>query len=185
LPEQKAQIERYYNESVGWNVIKDQYAEIVGQTYTASEIKAALVFLKTPIGNSITKKNIEFTQKMTSFMTKNMLAMSVKMAASQNIIPSSTQPSGAELVTTNVEEHSADGKTYFTGVIENPGKNLHRGVQLEINLFMAGKFVDQYSTYISGSILPDSQRYFKVSCGCKDSPPAQHDSYKVLVIEGY
>jgi hypothetical protein len=26
---------------------------------------------------------------------------------------------------------------------------------------------------------------FKISCGCKDTPPAEHDSYKLEVLNGY
>lgn len=62
---------------------------------------------------------------------------------------------------------------------------MHRGINIEVNLFLAGKFVDQYSTYIAGNIPPGGLRYFKVACGCKDSPPASHDSYKIQVIDGY
>jgi hypothetical protein len=47
------------------------------------------------------------------------------------------------------------------------------------------KFVDQYSTYLTGAIGPGKSQYFKISCGCKDSPPAEHDSYKLEVLGGY
>jgi hypothetical protein len=47
-----------------------------------------------------------------------------------------------------------------------------------------GYFVDQYSTYISGVVPPGATRLFKVSCGCKDSPPAKHDNFKVQVVDG-
>jgi hypothetical protein len=44
-----------------------------------------------------------------------------------------------------------------------------------------GKFVDQYSTYIAGSIDPGESRNFKIACGC-NAPPAEHDSYKLEAI---
>jgi hypothetical protein len=47
------------------------------------------------------------------------------------------------------------------------------------------KLVDQYSTYLTGAIEPGKSQYFKISCGCKDTPPAEHDSYKLEVIGGY
>ncbi len=185
-PEQKAQIERFFNESIGWNSIKDQYAEILGNTYTIEELKTSLAFMKTPIGNSITKKNIEFSRQLSTLMAKNFLALNEKMNTLQDSSPSSDKTqSQFEIVASNIEEHSTDGKTYFTGMIENRGKKSQSGVQVEVNLFMAGKFVDQYSTYIAGSVPPSSQRYFKITCGCKDSPPAPHDSYKIQVINGY
>jgi hypothetical protein len=28
-------------------------------------------------------------------------------------------------------------------------------------------------------------QFFKISCGCKDTPPAEHDSYKLEVLNGY
>jgi hypothetical protein len=45
--------------------------------------------------------------------------------------------------------------------------------------------VDQYSTYITGTLAPGKSQYFKISCGCKDTPPADHDSYKLEVLNGY
>ncbi len=60
-----------------------------------------------------------------------------------------------------------------------------RGVQIEANLFKGGKFVDQYSTYVSGSLGPGETRFFKIACGCKDSEPAEHDSFKVSVTSAY
>jgi hypothetical protein len=35
------------------------------------------------------------------------------------------------------------------------------------------------------SIEPGKSQYFKTSCGRKDTPPAEHDSYKPEVQGGY
>lgn len=85
----------------------------------------------------------------------------------------------------NVEEVSRNGRSYFIGSVKNNGSSAARGVNIEINLFAKEKFVDQYSSYVSGDIGPGEERYFKISCGCKEEPPAQHDSYKISVIGGY
>lgn len=185
-PGQKAQIERYFNDAMGWHVIKNQYAELLARTYTTEELKASLAFMKSPIGDSIVKKNIEFTHQMAAMISKNMMKASAQKAEAlrSEDEPMSASPD-ASLVALNVEEHMANGNTYFTGMIENRGTKIRRGIQIEINLFMAEKFVDQYSTYLSGSVPPGGQRYFKITCGCKDSPPAGHNSYKVQVVEGY
>jgi len=45
-----------------------------------------------------------------------------------------------------------------------------------------GKFVDQYSTYLSGLLAPGTTKHFKILCGCKETPAAEHDSYKVTVV---
>lgn len=85
----------------------------------------------------------------------------------------------------NVEEAKHDGVTLIIGSVKNAGKKPVRSVEVQADLFDHGKFVDKYSTYISGTIAPGESRNFKISCGCKDSPPAEHDSYKVEVVSGY
>jgi len=85
----------------------------------------------------------------------------------------------------DVEEIKRNGRSYFIGSVKNNGSSPARGVSVEINLFLKNKFVDQYSSYVTGDIGPGEERYFKVSCGCKDEPPAEHDSYKIGVVGGY
>ena len=85
----------------------------------------------------------------------------------------------------DVEEIRQGDKTYFIGMVKNKNKSAASGINIEVNLFKGGKFVDQYSSYLSGVIAPDEERYFKVSCGCKDNPTADHDSYKIGVLSGY
>lgn len=95
------------------------------------------------------------------------------------------QPVAAKLTFENVQETKvSDGRVFFTGVVKNTGKSRASGVTIEVNLFRGEKFVDQYSTYLSGAIEAGASRYFKISCGCKDSPPVDHDSYKIQVIGG-
>jgi phytoene dehydrogenase-like protein len=61
----------------------------------------------------------------------------------------------------------------------------YRGLHIQANLFNHGKFVDQYSTYLTGSLAPGHSQFFKISCGCKDTPSAEHDSYKLEVLNGF
>lgn len=101
--------------------------------------------------------------------------------------PATAEPASAEpWLFSEVEEHStADGRVFFTGKVTNKGRSRATGINIEVNLFQGAKFVDQYSSYLSGSIAVGESRYFKVSCGCKDAPPARHDSYKIQVLSGY
>jgi hypothetical protein len=85
----------------------------------------------------------------------------------------------------DVVEHVLNGATYFAGTVENHGSQTARSVEVEVDLFSGGKFVDQYTSYHSGSLPSASSRYFKVACGCKNSPPASHDSFKVEVHNGF
>lgn len=85
----------------------------------------------------------------------------------------------------DVEEVQRNGRSYFIGVVKNHGASAARGISIEINLFSKDKFVDQYSSYVTGDLGPGEERYFKVSCGCKDEPPAEHDNYKISVVGGY
>jgi len=85
----------------------------------------------------------------------------------------------------DVEEIKRNGRSYFIGSVRNNGSTPARSVSVEINLFLKNKFVDQYSSYVTGNIGPGEERFFKISCGCKDEPPAEHDSYKIGVVGGY
>jgi len=90
-----------------------------------------------------------------------------------------------EVVLSDVEEQKHDGTTAIIGKATNSGKKAVHGVHIQANFFNHEKFVDQYSTYITGALAPGKSRYFKISCGCKDTPPAEHDNYKIEVLNGY
>jgi len=87
------------------------------------------------------------------------------------------------VVLSEVEEQKHDGLTAIIGTATNKGTVAARSVTIQADLFDHGKFVDQYSTYISGVLAPGASKHFKISCGCKDTPAAEHDSYKVRVID--
>lgn len=183
--EDKARMEEYLNATMGWNAIKDQYASLVKKIFTTEELRASLVFLKTPVGTSITKKNQRFAQEMAALIATNAQRATKQLPFSTPSDSDAPSMDSTDLTAINVEEQNLDGRIYFTGEIENRGKRPVRGGQVEVNLFSGGKFVDQYTTYISGTIAPAATRYFKISCGCKDSPPAKYDSFKTHVAEGY
>lgn len=90
-----------------------------------------------------------------------------------------------DLVLVDVEEQKHDGETAILGSVRNNGTETHDNVEVQANLFNHGKFVDQYSTYVRGKIDPGASVYFKISCGCSHSPPAEHDSFKVEVVKSF
>jgi hypothetical protein len=87
-----------------------------------------------------------------------------------------------ELVDT--EEKKDANRDYIVGTLKNTAQREFSSVEIEVDLFKADKFVDQYSTEVS-KIAAGSSEYFKIECGCKNSLPAEHDSYKVHVKNAY
>lgn len=181
--EGQAQLRRYLEATMGWAALKDQYVALVEKTYTTEELKAALAFEQTPAGASIANKNLGFSSALANLMADNMQKYARSTAARSISKPADSAPSPGDLIAKDVEEHVLNGATYFTGEVENKSARMARGVEVDVNLFQSGKFVDQYSTYVTGLLPAGSSRYFKISCGCKDSPPAQHDSFKVQVVD--
>lgn len=102
-------------------------------------------------------------------------------AAAMTDIKEEGQATAIYLVISDVRETNHHGVDLIVGTVKNTGKKSAHGVQIQADLFAHGKFVDQYSTYLSGAIEPGASKNFKISCGCKDSPPAEHDSYKLEV----
>jgi hypothetical protein len=92
-----------------------------------------------------------------------------------------TENSAQDFVLSDVQELKHDGVTSIIGSVKNTGKVKARSLQIQADLFEHGKFVDQYSTYIAGSIEPGASRNFKIACGCS-APPAEHDSFKLEAI---
>jgi hypothetical protein len=90
-----------------------------------------------------------------------------------------------DIVLSGVDEQKHDGITAIIGTATNNGNKPAHGIHIQANLFNHDKFVDQYSTYLTGALAPGKSQYFKISCGCKDTPPADHDSYKLEVLSGY
>src|SRR5580698_8157504 len=72
-----------------------------------------------------------------------------------------------DIALTGVQEVKHDGVTAIIGTATNNGKKAARGIHIQANLFNHDKFVDQYSTYLTGAIAPGKSQYFKISSGCK------------------
>jgi hypothetical protein len=70
-------------------------------------------------------------------------------------------------------------------VIKNTGAKTINSAQIEVSLYKSGKFVDQYSSYMPGSIAPGASRYFKVACDCPELAHADYDAYKAKVIGAF
>lgn len=112
------------------------------------------------------------------------VAPAASKPAAEKQAPASIQ-SSSDLVLSGIEKQTRGGQLFFTGRVENKSKAARRGVQIDVNLFMGKRFVDQYSAFVSGSIAPGETRYFKVTCNCKEIGIPQHDSYKVQIVDSY
>lgn len=184
-PKQMEQINLYLNSVMGWPAVKDEYTKLVQETFTDEEIRASLNFMKSPIGQSIARKNLVFSSKASMLTAKRAQAFTQQASKSAQQDRDEPSQSTEALEAVDVEWHNETDRPYFTGRVVNKGKAVARGLQVEINLFQGPKFVDQYTTYITGAIPAGGERYFKVGCGCKDAPPAQHDSFRALVVSSY
>jgi hypothetical protein len=88
-----------------------------------------------------------------------------------------------KLIIKSHEEVQRNDTTLILGTFENTGTDSARMSIVQVDLFdKAGKFVDQCSEYLSGTLKSGELRNFKVSCGSKERPVAEHDSYKVRVV---
>lgn len=70
----------------------------------------------------------------------------------------------------------------ITGQLTNKSQKKLGGIQLEAELFNAGKFVYECSKYISEKIAPEQTENYMMTCGCKNGLP-EHDEIKVKVVE--
>ncbi len=184
-PEQKAQIDAYVESVIGWTAVRAEYTELVQSTFSAEEIQASLGFMKSKIGQAIAQKNALFASKSAALVAKRVQTFSEGFSSITVSDAVPTEASDQQLEIADLVRHDEQGRIYFTGRLTNKGKSAARGVQVEVNLFSGAKFVDQYSTYVIGSIPAAGERYFKVSCGCKDSAPAAHDSYRAVAVLSY
>lgn len=184
-PKQMEQINLYLNSVMGWPAVKDEYTKMVQETFTEEELKASLNFMKSPIGQSISRKNLQLSSKASTLIAKRAQAFLQRASKPEQQDKDEPTQSPEALEAVDVEWHNDTDRPYFTGKVVNKGSAIARGIQVEINLFQGPKFVDQYTTYITGAIPAGGERYFKVGCGCKDSPPAQHDSFRAVVVSTY
>lgn len=175
----------YLERVMGWEAVKDDYIRLVQDTYTEQEISAFIKFTNTPAGRSMTAKSTVFASKLATISAKRMQSASPEQQEGSESGHGNQEVASNDLEILGVERFQSGDQIYFTGQIKNNGKKVARGVNIEANLFRGDRFVDQYSTYISGAIPPGTSRLFKISCGCKGAPPADHDSFKINAIVGY
>jgi hypothetical protein len=69
-------------------------------------------------------------------------------------VESASEAARKDIVLSDLEEQKSDGRVAVIGTLKNTGSRPARGLQVEVELFQKGKYVDQYSTYISGSVGP-------------------------------
>jgi len=85
------------------------------------------------------------------------------------------------VISSHAEVKRADGWDIL-GTIENRSDESVRMTTIQADLFdKDGKFVDQCSGYVGSSTKAGESRNFKVTCGSKDKPVAEHASYKLRV----
>jgi len=182
----RKRVHEHLERIMGWDALKGEYIALVRDTYTDQEINAFLQFMSTPNGRSMKAKNTAFANKLAAISAKRVQEVAADRKEAKEQEGSGEQEvQVSDLSISKVEKFQSGDQVYFTGEIKNTSKRPARGVSIEANLFFAEKFVDQYSTYVSGAIPAGGSRLFKVSCGCKGAPPAEHDSFKLQVISGY
>jgi hypothetical protein len=96
--------------------------------------------------------------------------LTVKNVKEEVGLADSDSQASKEIVLSDVEEQKHDGATVIIGKATNSGKKAVHGVHIQANLFNHEKFVDQYSTYVTGTLAPSKFQYFKISC--RYQPPA-------------
>lgn len=171
---------------MGWEALKADYVDLVRSTYTDQEINAFLQFMSTPSGRSMKSKNTAFANKLAAIAAKRTQDVAAEWQTySESDSRDQADVNPGDLSIVKVEKFLVGEQVYFTGEIKNNSKKIARGVSVEVNLFLGERFVDQYSTYVSGAIPVGGSRLFKISCGCKGAPPAEHDSFKLQIIAGY
>jgi hypothetical protein len=70
-PAERAQALALIRETMGWEKIKESLAELVSRTYTKSELKAAIAFMKTPLGASYNLKSEVFSTQFANLLSSN------------------------------------------------------------------------------------------------------------------
>ena len=73
-----ANLKKILYETMGWEATKNQMAEIVVAMFTRDEIKAAMAFMRTKHGASLTAKQEEFSRQMAVVISKNLEAAFAK-----------------------------------------------------------------------------------------------------------
>lgn len=81
-PKQMEQINLYLNSVMGWPAVKDEYTKLVQEAFTDEELRASLNFMKSPIGQSIARKNLVFSSKASMLIAKRAQAFTQQASKS-------------------------------------------------------------------------------------------------------
>jgi len=85
-----------------------------------------------------------------------------------------------KVIVTKHERVKRNESVIVLGTIENQGTDPVRVLTIQVDLFdKTGKFVDQCQDYVQGALHGGESRNFRVSCGDKDKPVIEHESYKI------
>lgn len=71
-PEDRTKVDEMMRQAMGWDVVKDQLADLVVKVYTKAELKAAIAFMRTPLGASLTAKSDQFSAQFASLLSHNL-----------------------------------------------------------------------------------------------------------------
>jgi len=80
-PEEKARYHDMLVDSMGWDAVKGQLANIVMNLYTREEIEASITFMKSPVGASAAAKSEDFSRQFTNVIAANMQKVFAKLRA--------------------------------------------------------------------------------------------------------
>ncbi len=71
-PEDRAKFDEMLRQAMSWDAVKDQLADLVVKVYTRAELKAAIAFMKSPLGASLTAKSDQFSAQFASLLSHNL-----------------------------------------------------------------------------------------------------------------
>ena len=69
----RVEMDKLMREVMGWEATKDQLADLIIGLYTKAELKAAITFMKTPLGASHTLKGDLFSNQFATLVSNNIL----------------------------------------------------------------------------------------------------------------
>ena len=95
---------------------------------------------------------------------------------------SETNYSSKDVVLSGIEEQKHDGLTAIIGTATNKGAVPARSVDIQASSSTTATLWTNIPRICQVFSRPCASKHFKISCGCKDTPAAEHDSYKVTVI---
>jgi hypothetical protein len=82
--EEQQKLNKMLNDVLGWEGQKDQLAEIVIQVYTKRELQAAIAYMKSKLGASMTAKSEEFSNLYAAKIASNLQRFAQKHSPELN-----------------------------------------------------------------------------------------------------